>query len=206
MGVSVLLVSFTSSSQTVTEGNFIIDAYYGFPNFGRAFSQSVEDVNTSSVDFRASGLGPAGLRFEYMISERVGIGADIIYNSNIITLTDVDTIPSGMPNARSIVRNENEYIMQRFRSQIRLNYHFDISSPDFDSYIGVGAGTNNRFRKTLEIGVDITENDGLSNFTLFPVSVRIALGARYYFTNNIGLNLEIGLGGPVLSAGLSIKL
>jgi outer membrane protein W len=96
--------------------------------------------------------------------------------------------------------------MQRVRAQVRLNYHFDISSPNFDSYIGVGAGTNNRFRKTLENGVDITENDGLANFTLLPVSMRIALGARYYFTDNIGLNMEIGLGGPVLSGGLSIKL
>ena len=95
--------------------------------------------------------------------------------------------------------------MQRVRAQLRFNYHFNITNPALDSYIGVGAGTNNRFRATLENGVDITDNDGLSNFTLLPFSLRIAAGLRYYFTDNIGLNTEIGLGGPIVSAGLSIK-
>jgi hypothetical protein len=96
--------------------------------------------------------------------------------------------------------------MQRVRAQLRFNYHFNITNPNVDSYIGVGAGTNNRFRSTLENGVDITENDGISNFTLVPFSIRVAAGLRYYFTANIGINAEIGIGGPVISGGLSIRL
>lgn len=206
VALSAVLISFSSGAQALMQGNFVVDAYYGFPNFGRSFSQSVEDANTSGNNFKAGGIGPAGLRLEYMIADRVGIGADVIYNSNIITFSAVDSTFNVTTDTWSTQTNEYEYVMQRVRAQVRLNYHFDIASPDFDSYIGVGAGTNNRFRKTLENGVDITENDGLANFTLLPFSMRIALGARYYFSQNVGLNMEIGLGGPVISAGLSIKL
>ena len=206
VALSAVLISFSSGAQALMQGNFVVDTYYGFPNFGRSFSQSVEDANTGGNNFKAGGIGPAGLRLEYMIADRVGIGADVIYNSNIIKFSAVDSTYNGTTDTWSTQTNEYEYIMQRVRAQVRLNYHFDIASPDFDSYIGVGAGTNNRFRKTLENGVDISENDGLDNFTLLPFSMRIALGARYYFSQNIGVNMEIGLGGPVISAGLSVKL
>ena len=183
-----------------------IDMYYGYP-----FSQSVEtantfeEVTTSGYSFKAGGIGPAGLRFEYMIADKVGIGADVIYNSNIIKFSAEGSTYNATTDTWSTQTNEYEYIMQRVRAQVRLNYHFDIASPNFDPYIGVGAGTNNRFQKILENGVDITENYFVANFTLLP-SMRFALGARYYFSQNVGLNMEIGLGGPVISAGLSIKL
>ncbi len=88
---------------------------------------------------------------------------------------------------------------------MRINYHFNITSPAFDSYIGVGAGTNNRFRTTTENGVEI-EGNGLEDFTLLPFSIRLCAGARYYFSDNFGVNTEIGIGGPLISLGLSIKI
>lgn len=205
LGLGLIAMGFNSNAQSVGQGNFIIDAYYGFPNFGKNFAASVEEANSNGSDFKVRGVGPAGLRMEYMIADRIGIGADVIYNSNIISFTSPDSTYNGTTDTWSSETNSYKYTMQRVRAQVRLNYHFDISSPDFDSYIGVGAGTNNRFRKTLENGVDITGEDGLANFTLLPFSMRVALGARYYFTDNIGLNMEIGIGGPVISGGLSFK-
>lgn len=192
-------------AQGVEQGNVIIDPYYGFPNFGKSFLQAVEDANEGATNFKAGGIGPAGLRVEYMLADRIGLGVDVIYNSNTSSFTSVDSVYNGSTDTWSTETNSLEYTMQRVRAQVRFNYHFDISTPNLDSYIGVGAGTNNRFRKTLENGVDITENDGISNFTLLPFSMRFAAGMRYYFTDNIGLNMEIGIGGPVISGGLSVK-
>ncbi len=208
--LKMLVSSFTlvlsmgnSFGQGVSQGNVIIDAYYGFPNFGKSFLKAVEDANSGATNFKAGGIGPAGLRVEYMIADRIGLGVDVIYNSNSSSFTSIDSIYNG--NTGATETNSLEYKMQRVRAQLRFNYHFNITNPALDSYIGVGAGTNNRFRSTLENGVDITDNDGLSDFTLVPFSLRIAAGLRYYFTDNIGLNTEIGLGGPLVSAGLSIK-
>ena len=98
--------------------------------------------------------------------------------------------------------------MQRVRFQARLNFHFDISNPALDAYFGVGVGTNNRYRKYYVndvIQTDLLTSD-VSNLTLIPVSMRLCTGLRYYFTPNIGLNMELGLGGPMISAGISFKI
>jgi len=95
--------------------------------------------------------------------------------------------------------------MKRLRIHVRFNYHFDISNPNLDGYAGIGAGTNNRFRSAYENGVEL-DDTGIGNQTLIPVSARICAGLRYYFTENLGLKLELGLGGPVISGGLSIRL
>lgn len=204
-GSFLVLSSSNLFAQGVGQGNVIIDPYYGFPNIGKSFLQQIEDANPGATNFKAGGIGPAGLRIEYMLSDRIGLGVDVIYNSNISSFTSVDSTYNGTTDTWSEETNNLEYKMQRVRAQLRFNYHFDISNPNLDSYIGLGAGTNNRFRKTLENGVDITENDGLSNFTLLPFSMRFAAGLRYYFTENIGINTEIGIGGPIVSAGLSVK-
>ena len=46
-------------------------------------------------------------------------------------------------------------------------------------------------------------NAGFSN--LFPISYRGAIGVRYFFSPNFGLNLEAGFGGPIIQAGLTGK-
>ena len=37
-----------------------------------------------------------------------------------------------------------------------------------------------------------------------PLSVRVGLGMNYFFTENIGMNLEFGLGGPLIQGGLAL--
>lgn len=204
-GTMLVLSMGNSFGQGVSKGNVIIDAYYGFPNFGKSFLQAIEDANDGATNFQVGGIGPAGLRVEYMIADRIGVGVDVIYNSNSSSFTSIDSTYNGNTDSWSTETNSLEYKMQRVRAQLRFNYHFNIINPALDSYIGVGAGTNNRFRTTLENNIDITDNDGISNFTLLPFSLRVAAGLRYYFTDNIGLNAEIGLGGPLVSAGLSVK-
>lgn len=200
-----IALGFNGFSQGVGLGNIIIDPYYGYPNFGKSYAQAVEDANTSGVDFKAGGIGPAGLRIEYMVADRIGLGADVIYNSNVVSFSSVDSVYNGTTDTWSTETNSYEYKMQRVRAQLRINYHFNITSPDFDSYIGVGAGTNNRFRTTTENGVEV-EGNGLDDFTLLPFSIRLCAGARYYFSDNFGINTEIGIGGPVISLGLSVKI
>ena len=202
----ILLLSLISSvsvfGQAARQGNIIIDPYYGGPNFGKAFIEAVEDQNPENVNFNARSIGPAGLRVEYMLGDQIGLGIDAIFNTRNITFNASDTITDGNGN-QEIQVNSYEYDMKRLRIQMRFNYHFDISNPDLDGYFGVGAGTNNRFRTTFENG---TEVDGeLSNLTVIQFSARVCVGTRYYFTENIGLNAEIGLGGPLVSGGLSFK-
>ncbi len=194
----MLLVSASNLfSQAVSTGNFIFDAYYGAPNFGKSIYQSIEDASTTK-NFTATGVGPMGLRGEYMIGETFGLGFDVIYNSNNIKYTQIDSLnPSYTYNY--------ERTMNRLRVQLRFNFHFNVTNPNLDAYFGVAAGTNTRYRKVYVDGVESTTDTFSGSGALFPFSLRVCTGMRYYFNQYIGLNAEIGLGGPLVSAGLSVK-
>ena len=89
----------------------------------------------------------------------------------------------------------------------RLNYHF-VSTDVVDAYVGFGAGY--KHKKTTFSSDDPvngpTSIDGGLFDGLIPVTARIALGARFFFTENIGVNMELGLGGgPLLSGGVALK-
>ncbi len=182
------------------QGNIIIDPYYGFPNLGKSLAEStaegVDDVNIT-------GFGPAGLRVEYMVGDRFGIGVDAIFNGWGFEGSAVDTI-GYQPDLTPITESRSaKATMTRYRIQARFNYHFDLGSPNLDVYMGLGAGTNLRVFKYFEDGVE--QEDQEISGALIPFSLRVAAGTRYYFTENIGLNAEIGLGGPIISAGLSLR-
>lgn len=199
----VVGVSSLSTAQALSQGNFVIDPYYGFPNIGKSLvSATVKD------GVSVKGMGPWGLRMEYMAGDRFGVTLDGIHNSAGSEYRDTpDYKNDGDGN---LVANTEEYsyksMMNRLRIQVGFNYHFDFSDPSLDAYVGAAAGTNNRFWN-----VSTTEpNSDFENISeegsLLPVSMRVRFGGRYYFTDNLGMNMELGLGGPILSMGLSVKL
>lgn len=194
----LLLVSASNLfSQAVSTGNLIFEPYYGAPNLGKSFFNSIEDASTTS-NFTATGIGPAGLRGEYMIGETFGLGFDVIYNSNNIKYTQIDSL-------NPLNTYNYERTMNRLRVQMRFNFHFDVTNPNLDAYFGLAAGTNTRFRKVYIDGVESTTDTFGGSGVLLPFSLRVCSGMRYYFNQNFGLNAEIGLGGPLVSAGLSVK-
>lgn len=189
-----------ANAQAVSKGNLIIDPYYGAPNFGKRIISSLQVDGQNVVMNGVKGIGPAGLRVEYMLADKFGIGADIIYNAASIDLT-YDSLNT---DGSLYKRYTGTGTMNRLRVQARFNYHF-VSTDELDAYIGVGAGSNTRFWTAKS-------NDPEYNFnrtgtaTLLPVSMRLAVGMRYYFIPNLGINAEIGIGGPLVSAGLSFKI
>lgn len=192
------------NAQAVSKGSIIIDPYYGGPNFGKSFAQNFESSNTTNL--KVKGLGPFGIRGEYLVADRIGLGVDVIFNNYDLNYTQTDSTYNNTTMNYDYTTSQREYVMNRLRVQARANFHFKISDPNFDSYFGVGVGTNNRFRKAYENGVEVTDDADLGNLTLLPVSFRVCAGFRYYFSDAIGLNMELGLGGPAFSAGLSFRL
>lgn len=187
-----------SASAQVEEGNIIIDPYYGFPNFGGDFIDLLSADYNEIDGITTSAIGPAGIRLEYMLADNFGLGVDFIFNS-INASGTVDSLNTDGTVYRSY---DTKVYMRRYRVQLRANYHF-VQTDNLDAYVGFGAGTNIR---TIGFTTDYPNlaNESVSG-ALIPVSFRFALGTRYYFTDNIGLNAELGLGGPVVSAGLSFK-
>jgi opacity protein-like surface antigen len=196
LSLSILVcVPFIGGAQVNSQGSIIIDPYYGYPNFGKSFASS---LSSSSSDIKIGGIGPAGIRAEYMLADKFGMGIDFIYNS-LTTSYFEDSIGVDGKITQSY---EAKYAMQRFRVQLRMNYHF-IENDNIDAYVGFGAGTN--IRRYSFTSDKPGSSSPAESGSLIPVSMRFALGMRYYFTENIGFNTELGLGGPMISAGLSLR-
>lgn len=203
--LSLGLLSQTTIAQANYTGSFIVDPYYGAPNLDRLLWDAPGDAS-NAVDYRTRGFGPFGIRGEYMIADQFGLGVDVIYSTIFTSYTDIDSIYNGVTDTYDAQRTDVTNTNRRLRVQLRFNYHFIVSNPNLDAYMGVGAGSNTRFRKTYENGVELEDDSNYIDFALIPVSFRVSVGMRYYFSRIVGINAEIGLGGPLISAGLSFRL
>lgn len=179
-------------SQVVEKGNTLIDGYYGFGTLSAAFLKAISD--NSSAKSRT--IGPAGIRIDHMMSEKISLGLDVQYSSSQVTWSDNDTANS------SIVYNY-EYNVTRLRFMPRFSIHFG-SSDNFDGYFTISAGYRqiNRSWKTNDPAYD-----GSTDLNLVPFAFRLAVGGRYFITDRFGLFMELGVsGGAIIHGGFSFKL
>lgn len=195
--MGTLFLAANANAQAVQRGNVNIDAYYGFPNFGKTLTKNISDNNETVGKVR--GLGPLGVRAEYMLADKFGLGIDFIYNS-----LSSDITYDSLNNDQTLYRTyHGTASMQRIRVQLRFNYHF-VSTEKLDVYTGIGAGTNTRIWKVKSTDPGYKFNS-IATGTLLPMSMRLAVGMRYFFIPNLGVNAEIGIGGPLVSVGISAK-
>ena len=198
-----LFTKFTVSSQISFTSNQLIEPYLGFPNLGRLSAQITDTSILEKQDQKFSGIGPSGFRYSYMFSDAFSIGIDLMYNTlNEKYRTSQDVY---MNNAWTIINKSMLVSTQRLRIHVRMNFHFSAFSDMSDSYLGVGFGTNNKWKKISQNGNVIEKISG-SEAVIFPFSLRLCYGYRYFFNYNWGINGEVGLGGPLLSVGLSYKI
>jgi hypothetical protein len=179
-----------ANAQAVSQGNVIVDAYYGWGSvFGNLLQQSAGAVNVSYRN-----IGTAGVRFEYMVGNRFGIGLESNFKST--SLSQTRSSWDGMTNY------EDKISWNRFRVMPRFNFHFlDADKVDVYSAIAVGYANHN-------VSAQSTEPDyaGFQMNIPFNIGTRIATGMRYFFTDNLGANIEFGLGGgDLIHFGLSAR-
>jgi len=198
--VASVLAFFASNSlnaQVFEEGNVGIDVYYGFPNLYTAVFKTAYANSGTETDISIGGIGPVGIRGEYLLTDKLGIGMDLGFNNSNLTFKDVGTDSNGNPTTYDYT-----YKTQKIGAMVTLNYHF-IDNDQIDFYGVFGMGYGNRSYKFESTDPSYTE---ASVKSLVPVASRLGIGVRYFFTDNIGLNLGLGFGqGGVANAGISFK-
>jgi len=181
-----------TQAQIVEEGNVVVDAYYGWPNLYTTVLKSLYVGNTGSAE-KLGSIGPLGVRFEYMLSDVVGIGADLGYVNTYVEWRDVGFSGSTYNYKVSA---------PKIHALLRMNFHF-TQHDKVDAFGGFGVGYRNRTFKFESNDPDYT---GGKVESLIPVGLRLCIGVRYFFTENIGVGTEFGLGGPLLSFGVSVRM
>ena len=177
------------------EGKNAVDLYYGFPNLWTAVLRSAYE-NTSGIqtNFSVTGFGPIGGRFEHMMSDKIGLGAEVNYSTTSVKYTEATTTgtTAGIYDYR--------FSYTRIRIMGAFALHFG-QSEHFDAFWAVRAGYSS---KTYSQSTTDPNYTSISVKGLSPLAFRTAIGVRYFFTPNVGLNAEIGIGGgPLMTAGVS---
>ncbi|MBA3663692.1 MAG: hypothetical protein H0W61_05735 [Bacteroidetes bacterium] len=191
------IMSAQSSDRAVSKGKNIINVYYGV-NLLTSFYKNL--ATTTASDVKVKGVGPIGLVYEHMVTDGIGLGAEISYASTTLTYVDKSTNQS-----TGTVNNYNwELKFATTRAMFRANFHF-AKSEKFDAYFLISAG----YRGTT---FTVNSNDPSFNKSVYviprvlpPYGFKPGLGFRYFFTDNIGINAEIAIGTPVMCGGLTFK-
>ena len=205
MGVLSLGTSAMAQLQ-VEQGNIIIDPYVGVPNWANALLyDQVDEENSGATDYKVNGgIFSYGGRAEYMVADDFGVGVDINYEVSGFNFNDTVYEYEPVSGTYITTKYNYDYKAKKLRAMFRLNYHF-VQNERVDAYTAFAAGYKNVNRVFTSSDPNDTGEDEVSG-ALIPVAFRLAVGARVYFTNNIGAHVEIGaFGGALLQFGVSAK-
>lgn len=194
ISIILLLITFQTSYGQIEKNTVLIDGYYGFPNLiGFTVKNKINKV-ADIISLDIGGAGPYGGKIEYLFHDRMGISLDINSSSSFAVFDGIDTLN---------IQRHYEITRKVLRVMPRFNFHF-IDSEKADVFIGLGIGYNS---STWEF---ITDDPNFSSRTfknIVPITARLFIGGRYFFTNFLGINFELGLGGGgLLQGGLTIKI
>ena len=95
--------------------------------------------------------------------------------------------------------------MTKQRILAKFNIHF-ATSKYLDPYATAGLG----YKASLVTSDNPNDQKSVydvnnSFLNVIPISFRLGIGLRYFFTENIGISAEAGIGGPIIQGGLCGK-
>jgi outer membrane protein W len=194
----------------VEQGKILVDVYYGYKSpLSIAARLGMEEIKKENEEkFNGSGITPPdytfsesgifGARVEYLLTDHLGLGLAVLY----------EKITAGA----TVVNDNNLYAFSlentRIGAIIGLNVHF-LTQENLDPYLLVGVGYMNYKTDVIfssPFGIPISDEEKEKYKIPTPLAARLALGARYFFTDNIGVKIELGAGGGgIVEAGLALK-
>ena len=201
---SAILVCNNSFAQVAEEGSFIMDIDYGFPNLTARWTKiALEADNTAQRVYKVKSLGPMSIKGDYFLTEKFSLGLEVNYTGTSITSTTTDrqVAPGGGTTTVTYTQTvENT----KFRIMPRFGWHFAINDK-VDAYQALAVGYLQSTNKYTNTNGSSTSAPTFSD--LLPVAFRYSVGCRVFFTERLGANFEVGLGGgALLAAGLTAKI
>lgn len=182
MIASVTTVSAQDGGTAYEQGKSTVTLGYGFGNIWKTGFKALTGFGGGST----KSMGPFALTYEYGIAEKISIGLCVSGSTLKNTYTD-----------------KSEEKLTQFGVVARGNYHFG-SSEKFDPYLGLGLGYYN-FKFTAK---DASGNPDPDVIYAIPGAFGYSaqLGAKYYFSSNIGAFAEVGyIAGGFGQVGLAFK-
>ena len=168
-----------------------VDAYFGAPDWWHSLLRQDLSSNVYTLNIRS--VGPWGIRYDYMLNRRVGIGADIWYVATSFSGGYKQAGTATTPSTNVSFSGKLTRINGIAKMTLHLSNHEKL-----DPYVHFGLGylySNLNFQST---------NKAIYNETdpLPILAFRLGMGVKYYFSPDFGAVLDVGFGGPLVSIGL----
>ena len=165
------------------QGNFSISLGYGFPSIIRTYLKQ----KTNRDQLGVHGAGPYLLKADYKIRNKWSIGFSAAYNKTRLSWMDDGYDPAILGN------RPYEYGIKasEISATLRGNYHY-LLKKKIDAYTGFGFGYSKVSLQTYTLA---PYNQFAVRYDFpRPYTFELTTGMRYYFTKNIGLYTELGIG------------
>lgn len=207
---------FQVESQTALDSRVTLSGNYGLvslfiaPNFNTNYEYSNAYGLDTIVSYRfvemetVYKIKPINLRAEFPLNERSTLGFQAFYNGFTATGIITDSLWNPSVSAYQTERFSTNYKMHRVRIQAVFTRYFQLQNPRWNMFFSSALGANIRVRDYLVNGERGDFKDsGIFDFPVFPISMRFACGLRYKIHEKLGLQSEFGIGGPLISVGLT---
>ena len=189
-----------NTNYCVKKGNKIIDAFYGvtFNNYGAGILNNYwPRPNNITNKYCIGGA------LEYLVNDKIGIGAEITYRE--LSGSGDDYRSDSSYYNPEIFKMDIKY--EKLRTFAKINVHFyKTNKVDFYSNFGLGL-VFERIKFNQEppsINYPIFQNYRNDNRTTF--GIKTGLGLRVYLSDVFGLHAELCIGGPIARIGFCYKL
>lgn len=202
--------SFESKSNYLNINYGFIDLYKKDLN---KLSSEVKNSNNfassfplNNVTYDIKSLGPIFFKYEYGLSDDIGIGLTYRYYLANFTETYIYSETTNY-NSRIEYKDIGNYKITKNALAARLNYHF-INEKKIDLFLGFSLGYSvlqyeYSYSSTKPQHVPIQRFE----FSEFPLYIGLNLGMRYYIDKNFGINFEVGYENQsIIQTGLVIKI
>ncbi len=210
------LVNSLSFNSQLLKGDILVDPYVGIPNYPNLGVSKMFSINTQGSDSYklVGGFFSYGFRLEYMLTDKLGLGTDFNYVKSGYTSDYIgyqyDEFNNQLfdTNGMALLMPYSEkYTAERYRAMGRLNYYFSSNEKvNFYGGLGIGYYGVNRSFTTTPYDPSSASFINFVDEVLFPISFRLAIGAKFYFTPNFGGHVEFGsFGGGTIQFGVSAK-
>ena len=189
--IGLMLSNYMVVNAQHEKGKIQIDLYHGLPQHTGILFRAISSVTVDeTVEIKT--LGNLGLRFQYYLAPKFALGIDANYTNRSATIN------------YTLTGFEEKIQQTVIRAMLRTSWEF-VKSGGFEMNWNNSIGLRNASWNWSATDPDLTINTDWNGGV--PIAFRSALGFRYMFTENVGLNLEVGvLGGALLNGGLTIAL
>ena len=194
--IGLSFAAITVKAQAFAEGTKVVSLGYGFPNLGKTVLKVFDD----EVGYKATGFGPIHARFEYGLTDKFGLGASVNFNTYGAEYNSTSSVWNG--SSYQTITYKETFKATSISILVRFNKHWDLND-QVDVFSGIGVGYKySGFKSTTD---NPTGTQSLTISNPIPVGFEWTWGMRYFFTENIGAYIELGLAKSILQAGVTAK-